>query len=181
MSADRSRIILITGGARSGKSSLALKPASLSPCKKAYLATGEPLDPEMLERIDKHKMQRGKDWDLLEEPIKIGNAIERLMGEYSMIVLDCLTLWVSNLLTRQNDEIAIEREYQNFMAALKLFQSTEGSRLIIVSNEVGMGIVPDNTLSRRFRDIAGTLNQRVAEIADEVYLAVSGIPLKIKG
>lgn len=181
MSEYKGGIIFITGGARSGKSTFALKLASSNEGKKAYIATAEPLDPEMEERIDKHREQRGNDWSVFEESIKIGDSIKEIMGEYSLIVLDCLTLWVSNLLTRQNDEKTIETELERFIAALKLFQNTAGSQLIIVSNEVGLGIVPDNALSRRFRDIAGMLNQKVAEIADEAYLVVSGLPLKIKG
>ncbi len=181
MTHHKSKIIFITGGARSGKSSLALKPASLYSGKKAYIATAEPLDPEMEERINKHRRQRGNDWDVFEEPIKIADCIKLTMGKYPFIVLDCLTIWVSNLLTRQNDEKTIETELERFITALNLFRDTFDSQLIIVSNEIGMGIVPDNTLSRRFRDMAGVLNQKVADIADEAYLAVSGLPLKIKG
>ncbi len=181
MSNHKNKIIFITGGAKSGKSSLALKPASLYSVKKAYIATAEPLDAEMLERIDRHKRQRGLDWDVFEEPLKIGDSIKKIMGEYPFIIIDCLTLWVSNLLTRQDNERFIEKELQKLITVLDLFHNNYGSQLIIVSNEVGMGIVPDNTLSRRFMDIAGMLNQKVAEIADEVYLTVSGIPVKIKG
>lgn len=181
MSNYKNRIIFITGGAKSGKSSLALKPASLYSGRKAYIATAEPLDAEMLQRIDRHKRQRGHDWDVYEEALKIGDTIKDIMDKYPFIVLDCLTLWASNLLTRQDDERFIEKELEEFISALNLFQNNYGSQLIIVSNEVGMGIVPDNALSRRFRDIAGMLNQKVAEIADEVYLAISGIPVKIKG
>lgn len=177
----KNKIIFITGGAKSGKSSLALKPASLYSGRKAYIATAEPLDLEMLEKIDRHKNQRGLDWDVFEEPLLIGDTIKSIIGKYPFIVLDCLTLWVSNLLTRQDDERFIESELQNFINALDEFQKNYGCQLVIVSNEVGMGIVPDNALSRRFRNIAGMLNQKVAEIADEVYLAISGIPVKIKG
>ncbi len=176
-----SRIIFITGGARSGKSSLALKPASLYTGKKAYIATAEPLDSEMCERIDLHKRQRGSGWHVIEEPLNIPDVIRKLMGEYPLIVLDCLTLWVSNLLTGQYEEMFIETEFQRLIKTLESFKMTPGSQLIIVSNEVGLGIVPDNALARRFRDKAGILNQMVVELADEVYLAVSGIPLRIKG
>lgn len=181
MSAKNGKIILITGGARSGKSAFALRQASLYSGKKAYIAAAEPLDNEMQERIEKHKIQRGKEWDAFEEPIKIADVIRETMGRYPVIVLDCLTLWLSNLLTRQNDEEIVKIELEDFITALKSFQSLSGSQLIIVSNEVGMGIVPDNALSRRFRDLAGVLNQKVAELADEAYLLVSGMPIKIKG
>jgi len=176
-----SRVIFITGGARSGKSSLALKPAFMCAGKKAYIATAEPLDSEMLDRIERHKAQRGDGWDVIEEPLKITDVIEKIINKYTLIVLDCLTLWVSNLMTGEHDDANIEEEYKSFIKVLNLFKRTDGSQLIIVSNEIGMGIVPDNPLARRFRDQAGKLNQIVAETADEVYLVVSGIPVRIKG
>jgi adenosylcobinamide kinase/adenosylcobinamide-phosphate guanylyltransferase len=176
-----SRVIFITGGARSGKSSLALKPASMCAGKKAYIATAEPLDSEMLKRIKRHKAQRGDGWDVIEEPLKITDVIEKIMNKYTLIVLDCLTLWVSNLMTGEHDDANIEEEYKSFIKVLNLFKRTDGLQLIVVSNEIGMGIVPDNPLARRFRDQAGKLNQIVAETADEVYLVVSGIPVRIKG
>lgn len=181
MMVKKGKIIFITGGARSGKSSFALKHASVYSGKKAYIATAEPLDNEMQERIEKHRIQRGKEWDAFEEPIMIADVIREIMGRYPVIVLDCLTLWLSNLLTRQNDENIVEAELEKFAAVLKSFQGSSGSQLFIVSNEVGMGIVPDNALSRRFRDMAGVLNQRAAEAADEAYLVVSSMPLRIKG
>lgn len=176
-----SKIIFITGGARSGKSSLALKPALNWKGQKAFIATAEPLDLEMCMRIDRHKRQRGDSWLVIEEPVKIADIIERIMGEHSLIVLDCLTLWVSNLITGQYGEYNVEDEYENFVKVLKLFKQSSGSQFVIVSNEVGLGIVPDNALARRYRDLAGMLNQMVSELADEVYFVVSGIPIKIKG
>lgn len=180
MKSNKSRIIFIVGGARSGKSSLALKLASTFN-EKAYIATAEPLDSEMEERIENHKKERGRDWDLYEEPISIGERLKKITEKYQCIVLDCLTLWLSNLLTMQKDDNLFKEEFERFIDALSSFKETYGTLLIIISNEVGMGIVPDNVLSRRFRDWAGLLNQKVANIANEVYLTVSGLQIKIKG
>lgn len=169
------KIIFITGGARSGKSSFALKDASRVSGKKAYIATAEALDEEMKKRIETHKKLRGKDWDTYEEPLKIADLIREIEDKYDVIVVDCLTLWLSNLMHVGLD---IEVEIDRFISSLVTRHS---SLMYIVSNEVGMGIVPENEMARKFRDIVGFLNQRVAEIADEVYLLVSGIPLRLKG
>jgi len=186
------KIIFITGGARSGKSTYALSNATKISGNKAYIATAEALDEEMRERIEKHKKQRGKDWDTYEEPLRIAEIIKEIEGKYTAIVIDCLTLWLSNIMIRtQNTGYriqTIEMEIEGFLDSLSRFKKSPvcglGSgfcSLYIVSNEVGMGIVPGNDMARRFRDIAGFLNQRVAEIAHEVYLLISGIPLKVKG
>ncbi len=170
------KIILVIGGAKSGKSTFALNKASAFPGKKAYVATAQPLDHEMAERIERHKAQRGKDWDTYEEPEEIARVLRQVgQGDYSVAVLDCLTLWLSNLLLGSGD---LEPEVAAFLSYLKSGGCSTG--LFIVSNEVGMGIVPDNSLSRKFRDHAGYLNQQVASIADEVYLVTAGIPLRIK-
>ena len=167
------KIIFITGGARSGKSSFAIAEASKAKGKKAYIATAEALDDEMKERIERHRKQRGNEWDTYEEPLEIGEVIKEIEGRFEVVVIDCLTLWLSNLMMTDND---IGKEIEGFVSSL----STIHCSLYIVSNEVGMGIVPENEMARRFRDLAGMLNQRVAEIADEVYMAVAGIPVKIK-
>lgn len=186
------RVIFITGGARSGKSRFALKladslhPLTSSPIQplKAYIATAAALDDEMKERIERHKRERGQDWDTVEEPLDIVRALNDF-SEYSVILLDCLTLWISNLMLNNRE---IEKDIERFLNCLgqhftpsPLHPFTSPSTIIIVSNEVGMGIVPEGELARRFRDVAGMVNQKVAEIADEVYLVVSGIPMKIKG
>lgn len=168
-----SKIVFVTGGARSGKSAFALKEASMLPGKKAYIATAEALDEEMQLRIENHKRQRGDDWITYEEPIKIADVIKNIEDRYSVIVIDCLTLWLSNLFLSNKN---IEKEIESFYCSLSIVRCP----LFIVSNEVGMGIVPDNELARQFRDMAGFLNQQVAEIADEVYMVVAGIPVKIK-
>jgi adenosylcobinamide kinase/adenosylcobinamide-phosphate guanylyltransferase len=175
MDTTKGKIIFVLGGAKSGKSAFALRKAETLPGKKAYIATAEPLDDEMKERIDKHKRERGKDWDAIEEPRKIAETIRTGSGKYSIFLVDCLTLWVSNLLC--HDERA-EEAIDEFLNSLSL--TSQSSYFFIVSNEVGMGIVPDNALSRRFRDLAGRLNQQMASIADEVYLVTAGIPLRIK-
>ncbi len=167
------RIILILGGAKSGKSSFALLKAESLPGRKAYIATAEPLDDEMKERIGKHRTQRGKDWQTLEEPLDITRAIREAGDGYAAAVIDCLTLWLTNLLLGTEDP---EVRIRSFLSS----RGGDHPPLFVVSNEVGMGIVPDNALSRRFRDLAGHLNQQVAAIADEVYLVTAGIPLRIK-
>lgn len=171
------RVIFIIGGARSGKSSLALEMASACKGSKVYLATAEPLDSEMRERIERHRKVRSSEWHTIEEPRRISSSIKELSSKYNIILLDCLTLWLSNLLIRRQ---TIERELEDFLDTIKVLKDSSTCSLFIVSNEVGMGIVPDNEISRRFRDLSGYLNQRVAEVADDVYLVTAGIPLKIK-
>jgi adenosylcobinamide kinase/adenosylcobinamide-phosphate guanylyltransferase len=167
------KIVFITGGARSGKSSFALKQASGIPGKKAYIATAEPLDEEMRERIEDHRKQRGKEWDTFEEPLMIAEVINRIGDRYAALVLDCLTLWLSNMM---HAKLGIEAEIERLISALRSHQTS----VFIVSNEVGMGIVPENEMARKFRDMAGMLNRKIAGAADEVYIVVAGLPLKIK-
>jgi len=172
------KIVFITGGARSGKSLFALKEASKISGEKAYIATAEVLDEEMQQRIENHRRQRGDEWITYEEPLRIVGLLGKINGKYSVILIDCLTLWLSNLM---HSNFNIDQEIENLINVLKdLSLLTYHSSLFIVSNEVGLGIVPDNELARRFRDIAGILNQKVAEVADEVYLEIVGIPLRIK-
>jgi len=186
------KIIFITGGARSGKSSFALTKSLTVAGRKAYIATAEALDEEMTKRIEQHKNQRGKEWDTYEEPLKIAGVIKELYGNYSALVLDCLTLWLSNLFMKTQSKgyglQTIETEIQKLLDSLRQFKSSAacvpGSgfcSLYIVSNEVGMGIVPENETARKFRDMAGILNQKIAEVSDEVYMMVAGIPMKMKG
>jgi len=189
------KIIFITGGARSGKSTFALKEASKISGNKAFIATAvraygdTPLpDEEMKERIEKHKKQRGNGWDTYEEPIRISEVIKKIGKDYSVIIIDCLTLWLSNLMHTGSP---ITDEINNLIDVLTnvgawhgMPHRRGGSRtaptIFIVSNEVGMGIVPDNELTRKFRDMAGFLNQKIAEIADEVHMVVAGIPIRVK-
>ncbi len=171
------KTILITGGARSGKSSYALKLADAIRGRKAYLATAQPLDEEMGKRIRKHQEGRGDEYISLEEPLEITQRLKEIDGSFEVIVIDCLTLWVSNLLHRGECNLSrIKEEIREFVDCSKGLRS----RLILVTNEVGMGIVPDNELARSFRDLIGFANQLVAEIADEVVVMFSGSPLRIK-
>jgi adenosylcobinamide kinase/adenosylcobinamide-phosphate guanylyltransferase len=171
-------VIFVTGGARSGKSNFAQALAEGLKGKRLFLATAKPLDEEMMLRIERHRKHRGDRWDTKEEEIYIGNAIRSLKDSYDMILVDCLTVWMSNLLCGYtNQEERISEIIDNFFLSIDEFKGT----IIVVSNEVGAGIVPDNKLARIYRDRLGLLNQRIADRADEVYALVSGIPVKIKG
>jgi adenosylcobinamide kinase/adenosylcobinamide-phosphate guanylyltransferase len=169
------KIVFVLGGTKSGKSSFALAKAGTFPGRKAYIATAEPLDDEMKERIERHRQERQSEWDTIEEPLRIAEMVRAASGKYGVFLVDCMTLWVTNLLCGDHD---VEDAIDDFLNSLRL--TSHSSRFFIVSNEVGMGIVPDNALSRRFRDLAGRLNQELAAIADEVYLVTAGIPLRIK-
>ncbi len=171
------KMILITGGCRSGKSRYALDYANRHFSKKVYLATCEALDEEMAQRIEHHKKMRGPEWQTIEEPIAIVNEIEEYGDKVEVILLDCITLWLSNLLMKWNSDSRIMDEVERFIDVIKQSQTS----LIIVSNEVGMGIVPADPLSRRFRDLSGMISQRIAEVADSVIYMVSGIPMFLKG
>lgn len=171
------QLIFVTGGARSGKSQFAQNFAHSLPGRKVYIATAEPRDEEMAERITAHRKARPPDWDTVEEPRHLGKAINDCASTYDVLLVDCLTLWISNLLTNNSlEEKEINSELENLVENCK----TVSARVIIVSNELGMGIVPMDRLTRLYRDIAGRANQAIASAADEVFLLVSGIPLKIK-
>ena len=170
-------IIFVTGGARSGKSDFAQDLAEKLEGKRLFLATAQAFDEEMHRRIEKHREQRGNRWDTVEEPIYIGRALRSAVGSYATILIDCLTLWMSNLLLEYQDQDEKMSEIMDdFFSSIDEFDGT----IISVSNEVGMGIVPDNKLARDYRDQLGFLNQRMARRADEVYALLSGIPVKIK-
>lgn len=170
------RIILVLGGARSGKSAYALKLAKKDKKKVIFIATCQALDKEMSERIRLHKKTRPRDWKTLEEPYQVSDLLRKTGVEYEIILIDCLTLLVSNLMLKGLRYEAICKEVNIILSILR---KTDGL-VVIVSNEVGLGIVPDNKLARDFRDIAGKINQVVAKESDEVFFMVSGIPLKIK-
>ena len=170
------KITFVIGGARSGKSSFVLNEVSEMKGSKAYIATAEALDDEMKDRIQQHKGDRGQEWSNYEEPINIAELISKIKDKYEIIVIDCLTLWLSNVMHKSDKP---EDSINLFIQTLKNLDDT-GLSLYIVSNEVGMGIVPENPLAREFRDLTGFLNQKVAEVADEVYMVTAGIPIKIK-
>lgn len=166
-------IKFIIGGTRSGKSEYAESIANASGCELIYIATASAGDSEMSERIKKHKERRGKNWQTIEEEIDISVIIKQSSNQ-KLILIDCLTLWISNLLHYNLD---IEVETEKLLNALK----TTKSDIILVSNEVGQGIIPDNALARKFVDEAGILHQKIAKIAHEVFFVTAGIPTKIKG
>jgi len=204
-------ITFVIGGARSGKSSFVLNEVSKLEGPRAYIATGEALDDEMQDRIRKHKEDRGPEWNTYEEPVEIAKILSDIIDNYSAVVIDCLTLWLSNVIHRAqstehrtqttehrvqskehrtqstDNRIHIEEHLEGFIETLKQLKNSsvcnlksEICNLYIVSNELGMGIVPENAMAREFRDLTGFLNQKVAAIADEVYLVTAGIPMKIK-
>jgi len=147
--------------------------------RKCYLATAQALDSEMDERIERHKTERGHDWDCIEEPLRVAERMEEVKGRYDVILFDCLTLWVSNLMHEHNIRARPAVPLPEIKSLIAACNSC-GSTVIVVSNEVGLGIVPDNALARGFRDLAGTANQMFAKAADEAHLVVSGIPMKLK-
>ena len=171
------KTILITGGCRSGKSRHALKLAENLPGKKFFLATAQALDDEMDQRIQKHQQERGKEWVTFEEPLNLSAVFEKL-GEdtQTVLILDCLTLWINNLLMEDTPKEKIMEQVREWLHYCSLFKGT----LICITNEVGAGIVPESSLGREFRDLAGEINQLVANRFDEVILTVSGIPVTIK-
>jgi adenosylcobinamide kinase/adenosylcobinamide-phosphate guanylyltransferase len=173
---NKKKLIFITGGARSGKSHFALELAQRFAGRKAYLATARALDEEMAERIQKHKRDRPQDWQTLEEPLGVAKVLKEGGGHFSVILLDCLTLWISNSLMAKWGEKKILREADRLLEASQAMKGT----VIIVSNEVGLGIVPDNPSARIFRDLSGLIHQKVARQADEVYFMVNGLPLQLK-
>jgi len=170
-------IILITGGSRSGKSRLAEEMATGYGAPLGYLATGQAGDTEMAARITRHQARRGGAWQTMEEPLQLLDVLRGHDGYFRAILVDCLTLWLSNLLLEYNDPPRVLTAVRELTASFAGLQTP----LVIVSNEVGMGIVPDNALARTFRDLAGEANELVAAAADEVYVTFSGLPLKLKG
>ena len=167
---------MITGGARSGKSRYGEQRTRQLGNRLAYVATAEAKDQEMAQRIATHRKSRGDDWITVEEPLEVRAALAALRGKADCALVDCVTLWISNLVLSQGTNEA----RQNVEDLIRSFPGLN-FHLIFVTNEVGWGIVPDNELAREFRDLAGWTNQRLAEVAHEVILMVSGIPVIVKG
>lgn len=171
------RYIFVTGGARSGKTSFAIEKAEDISGARLYLATApsDPADHEMWTRIERHKAERASSWQTIEEPVEVAM---RLQGADSagVILIDCLTLWVSNLMERGM------RDAEILAAASNLAKACVASRVpvITVTNEVGWGIVPENALARRFRDVSGGVNRLMAAAAAEAYLVASGLPIRLR-
>jgi adenosylcobinamide kinase/adenosylcobinamide-phosphate guanylyltransferase len=168
-------VIFVTGGARSGKSTYALDLAGTY-VNRVFLATAEAFDEEMRDRIDRHREERKNDYLTVEEPVFLDQVLQQLPEETGVVLVDCLTVWLGNLMHRFGEGEKITERIDALLGVLK----RPPCDIILVSNEVGMGIVPDNALSRSFRDHAGTLNRKVAEIADRAYLICSGLPLVLK-
>lgn len=171
MSAD---LTLVLGGARSGKSRYGEGLVTALGGPRVYIATSQVWDAEMAERVAKHRDDRGPDWTTVEEPRDLIGSLSRHAAEGTGVLVDCLTLWLTNLMMAEAD-VAAES------AALVELLPTLPGRVVLVSNEVGMGIVPDNALARRFRDHAGRLHQSIAAVAPRVVLTVAGLPMFVKG
>lgn len=166
-------VTLVLGGARSGKSRYAESLIDRHPGRRTYLATAEVLDDEMAARVQTHRDRRDADWKTVEEPLDLAGALKAETEQGAAVLVDCLTLWLGNLLGQDRN---IDAEIDGLLAALGQF----GGPVVFVSNEVGQGIVPDNALARRFRDLAGILHQRLAEKADRVVFVTAGIPQVLK-
>ncbi len=170
------KIIFVIGGARSGKSAFASGLAESIQGKVAFIATCQPLDNEMSERIKLHRKNRPANWQTFEAWTDLAPALKKISGRFDCVLIDCLTLFVSNLLLGGRGEKAVVAQIKQALAVLK----KQKGAAIIVSNEVGLGIVPQNKLARDFRDAAGRINQLVAASADEVIFMAAGLPLKLK-
>jgi adenosyl cobinamide kinase/adenosyl cobinamide phosphate guanylyltransferase len=164
-------LTLVLGGARSGKSTRAL---SLAKGRVLFVATAEALDEEMAARVAAHQAERPAEWDTLEEPRQIARALRARGNDYDSIIIDCLTLWVGNLIEHGGTPA-------EWVTPLLAAYHANKADWVVISNEVGLGIVPDNPLARRYRDALGVVNQLVAEAADRVTLMVAGIAVQVKG
>jgi len=165
--------LLVLGGARSGKSAYAESRARALAGDKVYIATAEITDAEMAERIRHHQDRRGTGWQTIEAPLDLAAAFRKLDAPDRIVLIDCVTVWINNLMFHDRE---VEPAIADFCAAL----AAAGGHVVVVSNEVGFGIVPENALARRFRDLAGRANQAIAAAADEVVLVVAGLPLTMK-
>ncbi|MCO5065511.1 MAG: bifunctional adenosylcobinamide kinase/adenosylcobinamide-phosphate guanylyltransferase [Rhizobiaceae bacterium] len=165
-------LTFILGGARSGKSAHAERLIELLPAPWLYIATAQAFDDEMRERIRQHRHRRGDGWQTLESPLDLADALGRV-PHHQPVLVDCLTLWLTN-------QMLAEADCEAAGAGLMDVLSRPRGPWFVVSNEVGLGIVPDNALARRFRDEAGRLNQRVAAVADRVLFMVAGLPMQVK-
>ena len=183
----KSQIILCSGGARSGKSEFAERLALATVGRKAYVATGQAFDEEMIDRIKKHQERRGEIWNNFEVPLHLAKEWQNISQTADVILIDCLTMFTTNHMMAhgsiqgQQDanqlEATVLAELETLLAAIK---SCEGKIVIFVTNEIGLGIVPDNKLARYFRDIAGRVNRTVATAADKLYLTISGVTIELK-
>jgi adenosylcobinamide kinase / adenosylcobinamide-phosphate guanylyltransferase len=169
-------LTLITGGCRSGKSTHAIAIASANPAsRKFFIATAEALDDEMRARIAHHRRFRPPEFQTIEEPYRLSTALASLRGHADLVIVDCLTLWISNLLQQYGDDTILAEAGSLASLLIEVPFST-----VVVTDEVGWGIVPDNPVARRFRDLLGWTNQTIARVADELLLMAAGYPLRLK-
>ena len=168
-------VVLIGGGARSGKSRFALARARALGERRVFVATAQPFDGEMERRIGQHRTERGDDFATVEEPLELARVLRAQDGA-DVLLVDCLTLWLSNRLLRGEDEATLGRAVDELCCAL----AERRCHVVLVTNEVGFGIVPDNPLARTFRDVAGCAHQQLARVADEVYVAILGSVLRLR-
>lgn len=185
------RLVLIIGGARSGKSTFAERLAASSGKRVAFIATANPSDADMQDRIARHRASRPATWITIEEPLDLVRAVKEASTDADVLLLDCITLWLSNWMGQQGnrdevDDVFLKNSYtESVLAAIEALLTTvktlgAGKTLIVVTNEVGLGIVPMHPLSRVYRDALGWTNQRIARDAERVYLMITGIAVDIK-
>jgi adenosylcobinamide kinase / adenosylcobinamide-phosphate guanylyltransferase len=172
----RRTVTLVLGGVRSGKSRFAVEFARRF-ARVAFLATAKASDDEMLKKIRRHKLERPQSWRTIEEPLELARVLNEDADLYDLLLVDCLTFFASNLLDAAGDSPDISARIDLFLAALR----TTSASVVLVSNEVGSGVVPAYPAGRRFRDLLGEINQKVAVIADNVVLLVAGLPFPLKG
>lgn len=173
---DAKRVVLIGGGVRSGKSRFALTRAAQLGARRVFIATAVPFDAEMRARIDAHVQERGPTFETLEAPLELVEALRRVAADTEVVVVDCLTLWLSNLLFAEHSDAAIAAEIDALVRTL----TERRFHAVLVTNEVGMGVVPESALGRAFRDLSGRAHQRLARVADELYFALLGTMLRIR-
>ena len=172
-------LVLIIGGARSGKSALAERLARRAD-RVLFVATAQALDGDMARRIATHRSNRPASWNTLEEPLDLAASLSEAVKGHDVVLLDCLTLWVSNTLLKDEGSRDAERKILASTEDLLGLYETGGATWIVVSNEVGLGVVPPSSLGRAYRDVLGRVNQLVAGRADKVYLALAGLALEMK-
>lgn len=172
------QLVLVLGGCRSGKSRFALELAERMGKRRLFVATAEPFDDEMRERIAKHRAARGPEWQTVEAPLALAEALRERAGKVDVALVDCLTVWLGNLLCPEHQP---PRSQEDAVPSLLAELGRRRAHVVVVSNEVGLGIVPENALARRFRDEQGRLNQQVAAIADCVVFVAAGLPMTLKG
>lgn len=174
---DPNETVLILGGCRSGKSDFALSLADRYGGPGIFVATCEPRDEEMHDRVRRHKEERSGAWRTVEAPLRLPEAIQKHDRSGRVVLVDCLTLWVSNLLLESRSDRFPQRSFDKLLGVL----GESKGPVLMVSNEIGLGVVPDNAVARRYRDLVGELNQHIASLANRVIMVTAGIPMVIKG